>query len=90
MSNTVKCILLKKELPALAMQPLPGPLGTKIHQNVSAEAWQQWLNHQTMLINEKRLSMGKAEDRKYLSEQVEKFFFGGDVDMPTGYTPPEE
>ena len=90
MSNTVKCVLLKKELPALAMQPLPGPLGTKIYQNVSAEAWQQWLSHQTMLINEKRLSLGKAEDRKYLSEQVEKFFFGGDVDKPAGYIPPEE
>ncbi len=90
MSNTVHCVLLKKELPALPMPPLPGELGVRIHQNVSADAWRQWLSHQTMLINEKRLSMGNAEHRKYLTEQVEKYFFGGDVDMPEGYTPPSE
>ncbi len=70
------------------MPPLPGELGTKIHDNVSSEAWQKWLAHQTMLINEKRLSMGNADHRKYLTEQVEKYFFGGDVDRPEGFQPP--
>ncbi len=87
MANTVRCILLQQDLPALPMPPLPGELGARIHANVSAEAWQKWLSHQTMLINEKRLSMGNAEHRKYLTEQVEKFFFGGEVDQPEGFKP---
>ena len=77
-------------MPRLAFAPVPGPLGIRIHENVSMEAWQQWLNHQTMLINEKRLSMGNAAHRQYLTEQMEKYFFGGDFDIPEGYTPPDK
>ena len=72
------------------MPPLPGELGIRIHENVSAQAWRDWLSHQTMLINEKRLSMGNPDHRKYLTEQVEKYFFGGDFDKPEGYKPPTE
>ncbi len=89
MPDTVKCAHFGEELPALAMPPLPGPLGQRIQENVSQKAWQSWLAHQTMLINENRLSMGKADDRKYLMEQMEKFLFGGDFDKPAGYVPPE-
>ena len=89
MSRTVFCQKLGKEAPGLGFAPVPGPLGQRIYENVSMPAWQDWLRHQTMLINEKRLSMGNAEHRSYLSEQMEKFFFGTDVDMPEGYTPPE-
>lgn len=89
MSATVKCVLLGKELPAMAMPPLPGELGKKIQDNVSQQAWQSWLEHQTMLINEKRLSMGNSEHRKYLKEQMEKYLFGGDFDKPVGYVPPQ-
>ncbi len=90
MANTVNCVKLGKEMPAIPFAPLPGDLGNKIQLNVSMEAWQQWLKHQTMLINEKRLSMGNAEHRKYLTEQVEKYFFGGDFDKPVGYVPPND
>lgn len=90
MSKTVNCILLKQELPALPMPPFPGELGLRIHENVSAQAWSQWLNHQTMLINENRLSMGNADHRKYLMEQAEKFLFGGEFDKPEGYKPPTD
>jgi len=89
MSKFVHCVLLKKTLPALPMPPLPGELGSRIQDNVSAEAWQKWLSHQTMLINEKRLSMGNAEHRQYLTEQVEKYFFGTGADRPEGFTPPD-
>ncbi len=88
MDRTVFCQKLDKKAPALGFAPLPGPLGKKIYDNICAEAWQNWLKHQTMLINEKRLSMGNAEHRKYLSEQMEKYFFGEGADMPEGYTPP--
>lgn len=87
MTETVKCIMLGEELPALPFQPVPGELGLRIRQNVSQQAWQKWLGHQTMLINEKRLSLGNAEHRKYLTEQMEKFFFGGDYDKPQGFRP---
>ncbi len=87
MTKTVKCIVLGEELPALPFQPVPGELGARIRQNVSQQAWQKWLGHQTMLINEKRLSLGNTEHRKYLTEQMEKYFFGGDYDKPQGYRP---
>ena len=88
MPETVKCLLLGEELPAMAMPPLPGELGQKIQTQISQKAWQLWLEHQTMLINEKRLSMGKPDHRKYLMEQMEKYLFGGDFDKPAGYVPP--
>lgn len=87
MSKTVHCKLLDKELPALAFQPYPGELGQRIVAEISAEGWQQWLNHQTMLINENRLSPINPEHRKYLEDQMQKFLFGGDVDKPAGYVP---
>ena len=90
MSRTVHCIKLGKELPGLAFAPAPGDLGTRIYKNVSMEAWQKWLGHQTMLINEKRLSMGNAEHRQYLTQQMQNYFFGGDVDTAEGYRPPDQ
>lgn len=87
MTRTVYCKLLDKELPALAFQPYPGKLGERIVAEISAEGWQQWLNHQTMLINEHRLSPINPEHRKYLEDQMQKFLFGGDVDKPAGYVP---
>ena len=90
MSRKVYCTKLNKESEGLSFQPVPGDLGQRIYENVSMEAWQQWLSHQTMLINEKRLSLGNAEHREYLTQQMELFFFGDGVDQPEGYTPPNE
>jgi len=87
MSETVHCIVIGEDLPALPFPPLPGPIGERIQQNVSAQGWQKWLAHQTMLINENRLSMGNPEHRAYLTDQMEKFLFGGDFDKPQGFTP---
>ncbi len=89
MSRTIYCQKLKKDAEGLAMPPYPGPLGQKIYDQISAEGWQLWLNHQTMMINEKRLSLADPDTRKYLAEEMEKFLFGGDYDKPEGYTPPE-
>ena len=55
---------------------------------MSKEAWQQWIKHQTMLVNENRLSLADPRARKWLAEQMEKHFFGGGADMPQGYVPP--
>lgn len=90
MSNTVQCVILKREAPALSRPPYPGDLGQRILENVSAEAWQQWLAHQTMLINENRLSPINPEHRKFLEGEMEKYFFGGGSEAPEGYVPPED
>ena len=89
MSRKVKCRLLGEELEALTFQPYPGDLGKRIYESISQPAWQQWLAHQTMLINEHRLSPINPEHRKYLEEEMEKFFFGEGSAIPEGYVPPE-
>lgn len=76
MSHMVNCIKLGKEAEGLARQPYPGELGRRIFEQVSAEGWQMWLRHQTMLINEYRLSPVDPKVRKMLEEEMEKFFFG--------------
>ena len=77
MSRTVNCVLLKKEAEGLDYAPYPGELGQKIYDSVSKEAWQMWLGHQTMLINEYRLTPIEPEARKFLEGEMEKFFFTG-------------
>jgi Fe-S cluster biosynthesis and repair protein YggX len=88
MTRMVNCIKLGREAEALAFAPVPGELGKKIYENVSKEAWAGWQRHQTMLINENRLNLADLKARKYLSEQMEAYFFGGQVDQAAGYVPP--
>ena len=87
MSRTVTCILLGGERAGLDRMPYPGDLGQRIFDNVSQEAWQQWLGHQTMLINENRLVPIEPKDRQFLEAEMEKFFFGGGSDRPQEFTP---
>ena len=89
MSRTVQCALLNKEADGLDFAPYPGELGQRIYENVSKEAWQQWLAHQTILINEYRLTPIEPEARKFLETEMEKFFFGGGSAAPKEYTPAE-
>lgn len=89
MTNTVFCQYLNREGQALPRPPLPGAIGQRIQENICREAWQKWLAHQTMLINEKRLSPIDPEHRRYLFNQAEAFLFGGDADRAEGYVPPE-
>ena len=86
----VHCSLLEKELPGLAFQTYPGELGKRIFENISAEAWKNWLAHQTILINEHRLSPIEPEHRKYLETEMEKYFFGDGSAIPEGYVPEED
>ena len=76
MSRLVNCILLKKEAEGLERMTYPGDLGKRIFENVSQEAWKQWVGHQTILMNEYRLSPINPKDRKFLEEEMDKFFFG--------------
>jgi Fe-S cluster biosynthesis and repair protein YggX len=90
MARTIQCILLKKEAEGLDFPTYPGELGKRIYQSVSKEAWQQWLKHQTMLVNENRLNLAAARARQYLARQMENYFFGAGADQPQGYVPPTE
>jgi Fe-S cluster biosynthesis and repair protein YggX len=87
MSRNVNCILLGKEAEGLDYAPYPGPLGQRIYDNVSKEAWQRWLAHQTMLINEYRLTPMEPAARKFLESEMEKFFFGGGSEKPKEFVP---
>ena len=88
MSRTVVCRRLKQELPGLEKPPFPGPKGQDIYENISQQAWQEWMEHQTRLINEKHLNMMDMTDRKYLQGQMDKFLVGEAVDEAEGYVPP--
>ena len=88
MSRMVQCVLLKRELAGLDRPPYPGELGKRIYENVSKEAWASWLKHQTMLINEYRLTPIEPKARKFLEAEMEKFFFGAGSQAPQGYQPP--
>lgn len=88
MVRMVNCVKLSKEAEGLDVPPYPGELGKRIFESVSKEAWQLWMKQQTMLINENRLSVVDPRARKFLEDEMEKFFFGGGSDVPEGYTPP--
>jgi Fe-S cluster biosynthesis and repair protein YggX len=89
MTRTVHCVKLDKDAEGLDTPPYPGELGQRIFEGVSKEAWQLWLKHQTILINEHRISPIDPEARKFLETEMEKFFFAGGSDMPGGFVSPD-
>ena len=89
MSRRVQCVLLKREAEGLERPPYPGELGRRIYEQVSKEAWAQWLRHQTLLLNEYRLTPIEPKARKFLEAEMEKFLFGAGSQAPEGYQPPE-
>ena len=90
MSRRVQCVLLKTEADGLDRPTYPGELGRRIYEHVSKPAWQQWLAHQTMLINEYRLTPIEPRARKFLEDEMEKFFFGEGSSRPEGFVPSED
>ena len=90
MARMVHCKKLGKELEGLDNPPFPGPKGQDIFENISKEAWAEWLEHQTRLINEKHLNMMDMTARTYLNEQRDKFLNGEKIDEAEGYVPPSE
>ena len=87
MTRMVQCVKLNKEAPGLDYVTYPGELGKRIYEDVSKEAWQQWLKQQTMLINENRLSPLEPRARQFLEAEMEKFFFGEGSQAPEGFVP---
>jgi len=87
MARMVNCVKLGKEAEGLDFQPYPGELGKKVFENVSKEAWDAWLSHQTMLINEYRLNPLDPKSRKMIEQEMEKFFWGQGSEAPPDYKP---
>jgi Fe-S cluster biosynthesis and repair protein YggX len=85
LSRTVHCVLLGAEAEGLDRPPYPGPLGQRVFENASKQAWQKWLGHQTMLINEYRLSPIEPKAREFLEKEMEKFFFGEGSEKPPDF-----
>ncbi len=90
MTRMVHCVKLGREAEGLKTPPYPGALGKRIYENVSAEAWKAWVQHQTMLINENRLNMMDVKARQFLAQEMEKYFFGEGSAKPAGYVPPAD
>lgn len=90
MSRVIKCVMLGPGAEGLDYAPYPGELGKRIYENVSKQAWQRWLDHQTILINEYRLTPIEPEARKFLEAEMEKFFFGEGSAAPKEYVPKSE
>jgi len=87
MSRTIFCQYEQQQTDALPFVPWPGELGKRVFAHIGHSAWQKWLAHQTMLINENRLSPLDPEHRAFLEAEMEKFLFGGGAEKPAGYTP---
>jgi len=85
----VQCVVLGTEAEGLDYVPYPGELGQRIYEHVSKEGWQRWLRHQTMLINEYRLTPIEPKARQFLVAEMEKFFFGGGSEKPREYVEPQ-
>jgi len=90
MPGTVFCVKLNREATALDTPPFPGQLGQKIVEHVSKEAWTMWLSHQTMLINEYRLSLIDPKAREFLLNEMQNYFFGSGSNKPSGFIPEEK
>jgi len=87
MIDTVFCKKYQKELPAMKVPPLPGPQGKELMETVSQKALDAWREHQTMLINERRLDLSVKENRSWLLQEMLKFFDDGEVAQPEGFIP---
>lgn len=89
MTRMVQCVKLKKEAEGLEFPPYPGELGVKIWQSISQEAWTNWVQIQTRIVNENRLNLADSRSRKYLAEQMKQYLFEDQDIEAQGFVPPE-
>ena len=90
MARMVFCKKYQREMEGLGSPPYPGPKGQDIFENVSKQAWQEWQEQQTQLINERRLSLLDPTTRKFLQAEMDKFFAGEEFEKAEGYVPPTQ
>jgi Fe-S cluster biosynthesis and repair protein YggX len=89
-ARKVFCVKFQKELEGLDEIPFEGhPLGQKIYENVSKDAWKMWVEHMKMLMNEYRLNLGTAQAQEFLIQQMDNYFFGEGAQLPPDFVPPK-
>ncbi|MEO8657569.1 MAG: oxidative damage protection protein [Bryobacteraceae bacterium] len=89
-ARMVMCVKFGREMPGLDEVPFEGhPLGQRIYESVSKEAWKLWVEHMKMLMNEYRLNLGSAEAQEFLLKQMEDYFYGEGAKLPEGYVAPK-
>ena len=88
MGRMVKCAKLGRELPGLDAPPWPGPLGQRIYESISQEAWEEWEERMKMILNEYHLLPFQKKAQDLIATHMEEFFFGADAQLPEGWTPP--
>ena len=88
-SRKVYCTKMKREEEGFSQPPYPGELGKRIYNEIGLTAWKEWVNHQTMLINEYRLTPADPKARQFLEKEMEKFLFGPGSEKPKDYVEPD-
>lgn len=89
--RTVFCVKFQRELPGLKEVPFEGhPLGQRIYENVSEDAWRMWVDHMKIIMNEYRLNLGTREAQEFLLQQMEEYFFGEGAALPPDFVPPSQ
>lgn len=86
----VMCAKLGRELPGMVYKPFVTELGQRIYDNISQEAWKQWIEHSKRIVNEYRIDLASQQGQKILLEQAELFFFGDGGQVPPEFVPPTE
>lgn len=86
MHRLIYCEKLGIEAEGLSSPPFPNALGQRIYEHISQKAWDLWISHQTMLINEYKLNLIDKKSRDFLSQEMQKFLFGGGAEKPPGFT----
>jgi len=89
-TRMIRCVVLGEEAEGMDFAPFPDELGQRLYDTVSKQAWQRWLAHQTMLINEYRLTPFEPKAREFLRTELVKFLFEGGADAPAEFVPPED
>jgi Fe-S cluster biosynthesis and repair protein YggX len=88
-AHRVFCVKFQREMEGLNEVPFDGhPLGQKIYENISKEAWKMWVDRMKMIMNEYRLNLGNREAQEFLIQQMDQYFFGEGAALPPDFVPP--
>lgn len=89
MSRKVQCVFLNQQEEGLDKPPYPGEIGMRVYENISRQAWQQWLERSVMIINEYQLNSSNSEHQELIEKHMLGFLFneGDGGAAPQGYNP---
>lgn len=74
---TIQCRRCGADAPQLPKPPFRNELGERIHAEICGTCWQEWLQHQTLLINHYGLDPRDPKARAFLYEQIREVLLEG-------------